>query len=59
MLMKVCVDINDMENLQWIALIINIICDILIKTEDVEIMRKSLILLKLYVPQCKQIIEQK
>jgi len=57
--MKVCVDINDMENLQWIALIINIICDILIKSEDVEIMRKSLILLKLYVPQCKQIIEQK
>jgi len=57
--MKFCVDINDTENLQWIGLIVSIICDIIIKTEDVEILRKSLILLKMYVPQCKDIIEQR
>jgi hypothetical protein len=59
MLMKFCVDIKDTENLQWIALIVNIICDIIIKTEDVEILRKGLILLKLYIPLCKDLVEQK
>ena len=57
--MKFCVEINDTENLQWIALIVSVICDIMIKTEDVEILRKSLILLKLYIPQCKELILQK
>ncbi len=59
MLMRFCVDIKDTENLQWIGLIVNIICDIIIKTDDIEILRKSLILLKVYVPLCKDVIEQK
>ena len=59
MLMKFCVEIKDTENLQWIGLIVNVICDIMIKTDDIEISRKGLILLKLYIPLCKEIIVQK
>ena len=57
--MKFCVEIKDTENLQWIGLIVNVICDIMIKTDDIEISRKGLILLKLYIPLCKEIIVQK
>ena len=32
MLMKYCVSINDQENLNWISLIVTVICDILIKS---------------------------
>ena len=57
--MKFCVEIKDTDNLQWIGLIVNVICDIMIKTDDIEISRKGLILLKLYIPLCKDIIVQK
>ena len=57
--MKYCVSINDKENLNWIAMIINVICDILNKTYDIQIIQKGTSLLRFYVPLCKEIIEQK
>lgn len=59
MLMKYCVSINDQENLNWISLIVTVICDILIKSQDVQILQKGTSFLRFYVPLCKDIITKK
>lgn len=59
MLMKYCVSINDQENLNWISLIVTVICDILIKSNDVQILQKGTSFLRFYVPLCKEIITKK
>ncbi len=59
MLMKYCVSINDQENLNWISLIVTVICDILIKSNDVQILQKGTSFLRFYVPLCKDIINKK
>ena len=57
--MKYCVSINDQENLNWISLIVTVICDILIKSNDVQILQKGTSFLRFYVPLCKEIITKK
>lgn len=57
--MKYCVSIGDKDNLNWIAMIVNVICDILSKTSDIQIIQKGTSLLRFYVPLCKELIEQK
>jgi len=57
--MKFCVKTNDKENLNWIAIIVNVICDILNKTKDIQIIQKGTSLLRYYVPLCKDVIEKK
>lgn len=57
--MKYCVSANDTENLNWIAVIVNVICDILNKSNDIQIIQKGTSLLRFYVPMCKDLIEKK
>lgn len=57
--MKYCVSIKDTENLNWISLIVNVICEILNKSNDVQIIQKGTSFLRFYVPLCKETIELK
>lgn len=57
--MKFCVKVNDESNLNWIALIVTVLCDIINKTEDVQIILKGTSFVRLYIPLCKNIIEKR
>lgn len=57
--MKYCVSTKDFDNLHWISMIVNVICEILLKSNDVQIIQKGTSLLRFYVPMCKEIIESK
>ena len=41
MLMKYCVETGDNENLNWIGLIANVLCEILIKSTDIQILQRG------------------
>ena len=56
MLTKYCVLVKDIENLKWISLVVNVLCDILIKSKDSQILIKGTSFLRFYVPMCKGII---
>ena len=50
---------KDEENLGWISLIVNVICEILNKSNDVQIVQKGTSFLRFYIPLCKDLIEKK
>lgn len=56
MLTKYCVLVNDKDNLRWISLVVNVLCDILIKSKDSQILIKGTDFLRFYVPMCKDLI---
>lgn len=56
-LTKFCVATNDKDNLMVIGLIVNVICDILIKTNDIQILQRGTALLRFYIPLCSEIIK--
>lgn len=56
MLTKYCVSVKDYENLGWIGLIVNVLCDILLKTHDIQILQRGTSFLRFYVPLCKDLI---
>ena len=58
MLMKYCVETGDKENLNWIGLIANVLCEILIKSTDIQILQRGTSFLRFYVALCKEIIIQ-
>lgn len=55
-LTKYSVEAKDTKSLQLIAMIVNVICDILIKSNDPAILLRGTAFLKIYVPMCKDII---
>ena len=55
--MKYCVEINDTQNLYWISVIVNVLCEIILKTNDVQILQRATSFLRFYIPLCKTTIE--
>jgi hypothetical protein len=55
-LTKFCHETGDKENIQWIAMITNVVCQILIKTNDMQILQRGTSYLRFYIPLCKDII---
>lgn len=56
--MKYCVEINDKVNLYWISVIVNVLCDIMIKSSDIQILQRASSFLRFYIALCKDTIEQ-
>ena len=56
LLIKYCHDNNDTNNLNWIALIVKALCDILLLSTDVTILQRGCSLLRFYIPYCKNTI---
>ena len=52
MLTKFCVNTGDNENIVWIAMIVNVICDILTKSNDIQILQKGTSFLRIYYILC-------
>jgi len=55
--MKYCVEIKDKNNLYWISVIVNVICDIMLKSNDIQILQRASSFLRFYIPLCKETIE--
>lgn len=55
--MKYCVEINDTANLYWISVIVNVLCEIILKTNDIQILQRATSFLRFYIPLCKNTIE--
>jgi hypothetical protein len=55
--MKYCVEIKDTANLYWISVIVNILSEITLKSNDVQILQRSTSFLRFYIPLCKTTIE--
>lgn len=58
MLTKFCHETKDKENIVWIAMISNVICEIMIKTNDMQILQRGSSFLRFYIPLCKEEIEK-
>ena len=55
--MKYCVGIDDKRNLYWISVIVNVLCEIILKTNDIQILQRATSFLRFYIPLCKDTIE--
>jgi hypothetical protein len=55
--MKYCVEINDTANLYWISVIVNVISEITLKSNDVQILQRATSFFRFYIPLCKSTIE--
>ena len=55
-LMKYSVESKDKQSLQWISMIVNVICEIMMKTEDTMILLRGTAFLKIYIPTCVETI---
>ena len=55
--MKYCVEINDKNNLYWISVIVNVLCEIMLKSNDIQILQRATSFLRFYIPLCKETIE--
>jgi hypothetical protein len=58
-LTKYCHETGDKENMAWISLITNVICDILVKSSDMQILQRGSSFLRLYIPLCKEEVVKK
>ena len=58
MLTKYCAETGDKQNINWISMIVNVICEILIKSNDITILQRGTSFLRFYIPLCKDIIEK-
>lgn len=58
MLTKYCNETGDKQNLVWISMITNVICEILIKSNDMQILQRGTSYLRFYIPLCKDAIGQ-
>lgn len=59
LLLNYCLETDDKENLQYIMMIVNVICEILSNSSDTQIMQKGTILLKNFIPSCRSLILEK
>jgi len=50
MLLQICVKTNNIENIEHIGYISNVLCEIILATDDVQILQKGSAFLKLYIP---------
>lgn len=57
--MKYCVEINDSANLYWISVIVDVLCEIILKSNDIQILQRATSFLRFYIPLCKTTIENR
>ena len=56
--MQICVKYNNNESVEYIGYIVNIFGEILILTDDVQVLQRGSSFLKLYIPLCLELIEK-
>jgi hypothetical protein len=57
-LTKYSVEARDKQSLIWVSMIVNVICEILMKTDDSQILIRGTAFLKIYIPTCVETIIQ-
>jgi len=55
-LMKYSVESKDKQSLSWIAMIVDAVCEIMLKTDDSQILLRGTAFLKIYIPTCVETI---